>query len=135
MDLMDRLALAGRRFERRHSSVNGGVELSLDEVLRVMHGKTILEIAVKAKGNNSVPQVHDPDRPVSLLDHLAEADGGQPGSYEVFQTAPSGDHSRVRIVCRPSGGEVHILAGRRVPEHMSDADPALDALHSRIANS
>ena len=128
MDLLDRLALFGRRYQPRRSAVSGSTRLTLEEVLRIFHGKTILDIETRPSGEGARRALHEAGRPVSLLDAIAAIDAGRAEWYEVHQTAPTGDYARARIVSRPSGGELTMLVGRRQPEHASADDPVLKSL-------
>ena len=132
MDLLDRLALAGRRYERRQSAVTGSDRLSLEEVLRVFKDKTILELESLPEGQDVNRLTHATGRPLSIIDGIAAISGPGVEGYEVLQTPPSGDYSRVRITARPSGGELSCLIGRRVPEHSHSEDPLLETLRSRV---
>lgn len=133
MDLLDRLALFGRRYTPRRSAITGSTHLTLEEVMRSFHGKTILDMEAKPNGEASRRARHATGRPVSLLDALATIDGGNAEYYEVLQTSPSGDYARARIISRPSGGELTMLVGRRMPEHHDPEDALLNSLHSRSA--
>jgi hypothetical protein len=131
VDLFDRLALASRKFERRRSAVTGSVQLPLDEVLLAFHGKTILEMDIRPAGRGPARFLHERGRPVSLIDGVAEIGGGNNGWYEVMQTAPSGDYTKVRITAHPGGGLLSMLVGRRTPEHHFAEDALFDTLRSR----
>jgi hypothetical protein len=128
LDLFDRLALFGRRYTPRRSAISGSTQLSLEEVLRIFHGKTILDIETRPTGEGARRALHETGRPVSLLDAIAAVDGGKAEWYEVLQTAPTGDYARARVVSKPSGGELSMLVGRRMPEHTSVEDPVLKSL-------
>jgi hypothetical protein len=45
-----------------------------------------------------------------------------------METAPSGDFAKVKITARPSGRQLSMLVGRRVPEHAPEEDALLDTL-------
>jgi hypothetical protein len=104
--------------------------LHLGEVLQVFRRKTILELDVRAAGEPERSRKHQVGSPISLVDGLAEIHGGAGSSFEVMETAPSGDFSRVRIVARPGGGELTMLVAERQPEHHATEDQLLDALHN-----
>jgi hypothetical protein len=129
VDWFDRLALHGRRYERRRSAVTGSTGLHLAEVLQIFRRKTILEMDVRATGEAERSRRHRVGSPISLVDGLAEIHGGAGSSFEVLETAPSGDFSRVRIVARPGGSELSMLVAERQPEHHASEDQVLDALH------
>ena len=133
MDILDRLALSGRKYRPRRSAITGRPHLSLDEVLRAFHGKTILDIEVKPYGKEATRLVHQRGRPVSLLDSIAEIGGDGGNQYEVQETAPSGDYTKARITAQPGGGQIAMLLGRRQPEHAPSEDALLDELQSRAS--
>ena len=132
MDLFDRLALAGRRFERLHSAINGSTQLTLEEVLRVFQNKTLLELDLLPAGKNGSRSVHETGRPVSIIDSIAAITAPDDSWYEVMQTPPSGDHARFRITAMPSGGHLACLVGRRIPAHHVSEDPLLEELKARV---
>ena len=132
MDLLDRLALAGRRYERRYSAVTGSPQLSFEEVLRIFKDKTILELESLPEGGDASRVLHETGRPLSIIDGVAAISGPGVEGYEVLQTPPSGDYSRVRISALPSGGQLSCLIGRRVPEHSHSEDPLLETLRSKV---
>lgn len=132
MDLLDRLALAGRRFERRRSAVTGSTQLSLEEVLRMFKDKTILELDSSPVGKDGSRAQHETGRPVSIVDGIASIMAPDDSWYEVLETAPSGDHARVRITAMPSGGQLSCLIGRKVPEHTVSEDPLLEELRTKV---
>lgn len=129
MDWFDKLALLGRRYERRRSVITGSTGLELGEVLLVFRSKTILELDIRAAGEPARSRQHRVGSPISLVDGLAEIHGGSGSSFEVMETAPSGDHSRVKIISRPAGGELSMLVAERLPEHHSAEDDLLNAMH------
>jgi hypothetical protein len=131
VDLFDRLALANRKYERRRSVMTGKPELLLDEVLRHFHGKTILDLDVRPQGREPSRLSHERGRPISLIDAIAEIGGSNGNWYEVMETPPSGDYMKVRITAQPSGGQLSMLLGRRVPEHSPTEDALLDTLRDR----
>ncbi len=132
MDLLDRLALAGRRYERRRSAVTGSTELSLEEVLRMFKDKTVLELDSVPSDRHASRVLHETGRPVSILDGVAAITGPDDRWYEVMQTPPSGDLARLRIAAMPSGGHLSCLIGRRLPEHHVTEDPLLEELRARV---
>lgn len=132
MDLLDRLALAGRRYERRRSAVTGSPQLSLEEVLRIFKDQTILELESLVPGKSPDRVAHETGRPVSIVDGIAAISSGEVDAYEVMQTPPSGDYARVRITAVPTGGQLSCLIGRRVPEHLDSEDPLLETLRSKV---
>lgn len=131
MDLFDRLALIGRKYQPRHSAITGGTELRLDEVLRVFHGKTILEMEVRPAGKDPRRYMHERGRPVSLVDGISEISTGNGADYHVHETAPSGDFVKVRIQAQPAGGQLSMLVGRRTTDHVPAEDALFDHLERR----
>jgi hypothetical protein len=132
VDLFDRLALFSRHFQVRRSAIDGQPALHLEELLRVFHGKTILEMEVRPYGKEPHRLTHQVGRPVSLIDGIAEVGGDSGTSYEVMETAPSGDHAKVRITTQPGGGQLVMLIGRRTPDHAPSEDALLDELKARV---
>lgn len=134
MDLMDKLALAGRRYESRVSPETGSTQLQLPQVLTMYNGKAIMELTTLTQGKPSKTVRPDTDRKlkVSLLDGLSEIHAPAGGWYEAFETAPSGDLAKVRILAKDSGGasvgELRMLVGRRTLDHYFLEDPILKSL-------
>jgi|SRR5688572_30788779 hypothetical protein len=134
MDFLDKLALSGRRYEPRVSPVTGSTQLHLPEVLMMYNGKAIMELTTGSNGKPSKTVRPDPDRKlkVSLLDGLSEIHVPAGGWYEVYETAPSGDLAKVRVVARAPGGasagELRMLVGRRTLDHYFLEDPILKSL-------
>ena len=133
MDLFDRLALAGRRYVRRLSAVSGSPRLDLDEVLRLYDRKAILDVTIRPNGQQPQHMKPDSERKLklSLLDMLSELHPEEGSWYEIFETAPTGDNSKVRIlVSGESGpkGEVQMLMGRRTLDNYFAEDPVLESI-------
>jgi hypothetical protein len=134
MDLLDRLALAGRRHERRRSLVSGSPRLNLSEVLRVYDHKAILNAAVLHPGKQARHMKPDPEKKLklSLLDMISELQQEGDSHYEVFETAPTGDLSKVRILAwsgaGESKGELRMLMGRRALENYFAEDPVFESV-------
>jgi hypothetical protein len=131
VNLLDRLALNGRRFEKRRSAMTGSTELTLAEVLRIFKDKTVLELESLVPGKSPDRVAHATGRPVSIVDGVAAISTGTVRGYEVLQTPPSGDYSRVKIHALPDGGHLSCLIGRRMPEHTTTEDPLLETLRNR----
>jgi hypothetical protein len=134
MDLSDRLALAGRRYGRRRSIVSGSQRLNLSEVLRVYDHKAILDVAVLHHGKQTRHMKPDPEKKLklSLLDMVSELQPEEDTWYEVFETAPTGELSKVRIVaCSGQGesnGELLLLLGRRTLDNYFVEDPLFESV-------
>jgi hypothetical protein len=140
MDLWDRLALAGRRYQRRHSVESGNPRLHLGEVLRMFDHKAIMEAETQRNGNRTLTRP-DPARKlkISLLDVISEIQPEGEGWYEVFETPPSGDLSKVRIVSFAPGmqpvGELRLLVGRRTLDHYFPEDPLFASINRTQADA
>jgi hypothetical protein len=138
MDLWDRIALFGRRYEQRRSVESGSPRLSLGEVLRMYNGKGIMELTSRRAGGEERSLRPDPERKlkISLLDVISEIQPQNGGWYEVFETAPSGDLSRVRILGHASEnettGEIRMLVGRRSLDSYFLEDPLFDSIRRRL---
>lgn len=134
MDIFDRLALMGRRYETRRSPRTGSTHFSLSDVLLTFSGKAILEMTVQREGRDTTTARPDAERKLklSLLDGMSEIHVEAGGWYEVQSMAPTGDFSKVRITARtPSGaaaGELRLLVGRRTMEHYFLEDPLLSSI-------
>jgi hypothetical protein len=134
---MDRLALSGRRYESRVAADTGSSKLQLPQVLTMYNGKAILELTSVVNGKPSKTVKPDADRKlkVSLLDGLSEIHAPAGGWYEVFETAPSGDLAKVRILAKDGGGstvgELRMLVGRRTLDHYFLEDPILQSLQEQ----
>jgi len=133
MKLLDRLSLSGRRHERRRS-ITGSPRLDLHEVLRMYDHKAILEVAIWLHGKKTQHLRPDSERKfkLSLVDMLSELQPEEGSWYEVFETAPTGDLSKVRIVVysgegKPKG-ELRMLMGRRTMDNYFLEDPVFDSI-------
>jgi hypothetical protein len=140
MDIFDKLAFVGRRYEKQRAPSTGSARLNLHDVLQMFDRSAILELTPSTKDTPGKTIRPDAVRKmkVSLLDDGISAIHSDSGDwYEAFRTAPSGDLSRVRIVAySPSGarvGEIRMLVGRRSFDHYFAEDPILDALAERQA--
>ena len=138
MNALDRLALAGRKYEQQTVPRSGSGRFSLADVLEAFDRHAIFELTPYRKDEAGKTARPDPVRKlkVSLLDDgISALDAGSGDTYEVFRTAPSGDISRVRIVATsPSGekrGELRLLIGQRSYDHYFRDDPIFDAIESR----
>ncbi|HEX5140792.1 MAG TPA: hypothetical protein VFX19_07595 [Dehalococcoidia bacterium] len=137
MNFLDKLALMGRRYEQRGSPSTGDTKLHLPEVLAMYNGKAILELTAEPLSKDSHTIRPDAERKlkVSLLDGLSEIHAPDGGWYEVFETAPTGDIAKVRIVAMsPQGaqaGELKMLVGRRTLDHYFLEDPLIASLRER----
>ncbi len=138
MNLLDRLALRGRRYERQTVPGTGSERFSLAEVLTLFNHDTILELTPVVDGKDGATEWPDAVRKikVSLLDKgISAIPTHTAGWYEVFRTAPSGDVSRVRIVAySPDNvrvGEIRMVVSHRLPQYYFDEDPLLKELDER----
>ncbi len=135
MDLIDSLALLGRRFTPRRAVRSGSERFSLMDVMETFNGYAILELSQIVAGKPVRTLRPDAERKlkVSLLDDgMADIHTGSEGWYRVAQTAPSADLSKVRIeACAADGslrGEIRFLIGRRTYEHYFREDPILASI-------
>ena len=134
MDIFDRLALMGRRYETRRSPRTGSTQFSLSDVLLMFSDKAILEMTVQRQGSDATTRRPDAERKLklSLLDGMSEIHVDAGGWYEVQTMAPSGDFSKVRIVGKQASGavngELRLLVGRRNMEHYFLEDPLLSSM-------
>ena len=133
IDLIDRLAFFGRRYERQVSHRSGSSRFSLSDVLEVFDRNTILELTPVAAGKPLESVRPDAKRKikVSLLDKGISAIHSHADDwFEVFRTAPSGDLTKVRIVAyspnNDKAGEISMLVSQRLPAHYFVEDPILD---------
>ena len=134
MDLLDRLTLTSRRHERRHSLVSGSERLNLSEVLMVYDHKAILQASILGEDKQAQHVKPDPERKLklSLLDLISELQPEADSWYEVFETAPTGDLSKVRIVTHSEAGEfkgeLRMLMGRRSLDNYFAEDPVFESI-------
>ena len=138
MDLFDKLAFAGRRYDRQTVPNTTRTRYSMAEVLRRFDHVAIMELTPYAKGKKG--ETFKPDRirkiKVSLLDNgLAALHSDASDWFEVYQTTPSGDLSKVRVVVYdPSNvrlGEIRMVVGRRSFEQYFEHDPIFEAIANR----
>ena len=130
MDLLDKLALDNRHYERMVAPRSGSTTFTLGDLLETVGRSAIHELtAIPASGQKKTLK---PDAvrkiKLSLLDDgIVAIHSSVKDQYQVYQTAPSGDFSRVKIVATaPDGarvGEVQLLLGRRTFEHYFEEDP------------
>ncbi len=134
MDLLDKLAFMGRRYEQMRTPRRTDKKFSLADVLETFNRNTILELTPVVKGKPGVTRRPDPVRKlkVALLDGISAIHSHNDDWYEVYRTSPSGDLSKVRIVAfSRSGekiGELHILLSERMPIFYFGEDPILETL-------
>lgn len=134
MNLLDKLALSGRRFEPVRVPRNGSTQFTLADALEMFSRNTILELTPITNGKTGETLRPDPVRKlkVSLLDGIAAIHSHNDDYFEVLRTAPSGDLTRVRILAFSRGGEkigeVHMLVSQRMPLYYFGEDPILETL-------
>jgi hypothetical protein len=138
MDLLDSLALWGRRYQRQVVPGRGDKRFGLADVLEMFDRNAILELTPVVSGRAQTTLRPDAVRKVkvSLLDDgISAIHSGPEDWYEVFRTPPTGDLSKVRIIAHsPSGavvGEVRMVVGRRTYEHYFAEDPIFEHLKRR----
>ncbi len=135
MDLLDRLALLGRKYEQQTVPGTLRTRFTMRELLQLFARNAIIELTPYPRNKPGETIRPDPVRKlkVSLLDDgLSAIHSEETDWFEVFRTAPSGDLSRVRVVAHDSGGtrlgEVRMLVGRRTYEHYFEQDPILQRI-------
>ena len=138
MDVFDKLALAGRKYEQQTVFGSSRTRLAMAEVLQMFDQNAILELTPYTGNSPRETLKPDPVRKlkVSLLDDgFSAIHSDSAGWFEVFRTAPSGDLSRVKILAYdPQGkklGEIWMLVGRRTYEHYFEHDPIFAAIAER----
>jgi hypothetical protein len=138
MDLLDTLALWGRRYDQQTNPRTGEKRFELQDLLLYFDRNALLELTPVSGGKAMPPTRPDPVRKVkvSLLDDgISAIQGGGADWYEVYRTAPSGDLSKVRIVgLKESGekaGEIRMLVGRRTYDQYFAEDPIFQHLEGR----
>jgi hypothetical protein len=134
MNFFDNLVLGGRRFEPRKAGSSGTTRFTLLDVLQTFNSQTILELDSDARAAPSGKLRPDTERKlkVSLLDVLSDHALPADAWFEVLQTAPNGDLSKVRILAHSADGAVvgklEMLLGRRTYDHYFAEDPVLQQL-------
>jgi len=135
MDLLDTLALWNRRYDRRSVVKSGSSRYTLGDLLEAFDRQAILELTPVTDGKPGPASRPDLVKKVkvSLLDQGVSAiHPGNEGWYEVYQTAPSGDISKVKVIAhskdgRPAG-EIRMIVGQRSLEYYFRDDPILQAI-------
>jgi hypothetical protein len=135
VDFFDRLALWGRKYERRLNPRTGERRFQLSDLLELFRTNTILELTPFAGGREMATATPDPVRKlkVSLLDDgLAQIAPSNHLWYEVYVTAPSGDLARAKVQAFSAEGEhrgeIQMLIAQRMPELYFSEDPILRVL-------
>jgi hypothetical protein len=134
MNLLDKLALSGRRYEQAHVPRNGSGQFTLADVLEMFNFNTILELTPIVDGKPRPAMRPDAVRKlkVSLLDGISAIHSHDEDWYEVHRTAPSGDLALVRITAynRQGGkvGELQMLVSQRMPQYYFGEDPILEEI-------
>jgi hypothetical protein len=137
MNLFDKLALAGRRYELARVPRNQSTQFTLGDTLEFFNRNTILELTPVVNGKEERTMRPDAVRKlkVSLLDGISAIHSHNDDWFEVYRTAPSGDLTRVRIVAHSRSGEkigeLHMLVSQRMPIFYFGEDPILDAISKR----
>jgi hypothetical protein len=134
MDIFDRLALWGRRYEQQGPSPSRK-RFNLSDLLETFDRHSIIELTPYTDGRRLTTVRPDTARKVkvSLLDDgISAIHSSTDDWYEVFRTAPTGDVSKVRIRAYSAtgqrAGEIRMLVGPRSFEQYFREDPILDAL-------
>ncbi|HEY7268489.1 MAG TPA: hypothetical protein VH951_01560 [Dehalococcoidia bacterium] len=142
MDILDSIALWGRRYQQQSVPRTGGTRFGLADLLEMFDRSSILELSRVVDGKEQAPLKPDPVRKlkISLLDDGVSAlQTGSDDWYEVYRTPPSGDLSKVRVLAHSAGGqpsgEIRMLLGRRSYEHYFEEDPILEQIRQRASNN
>jgi hypothetical protein len=135
MDLFDKLALWGRRYERQTNPRTGTKRFSLRDLLENFRQKTILELTPVLDGKSGASVKSDPVRKlkISILDEGVSSLGNRPTEwYEIASTAASGDFARTRVTAYAAdgsaAGELRMLVAERMPELYFREDPIFAAV-------
>jgi hypothetical protein len=135
MDLFDKLALWGRRYERQINPGSGGKRFALRDLLEFFRQKTILELTPVVGGKPGETYRPDPVRKlkISILDEGVSAFGKQAAEwYEIAATAASGDFARMKVLAYATdgvpSGELRMLVAERMPELYFREDPIFAAV-------
>jgi hypothetical protein len=144
MNMLDSLALWGRRVEQQTVLGTSRTRFDLADLLTMFDRSAILELVPVVEGKALPAARPDMSRKVkvSLLDDgISAIHSGSADWYEVYRTAPSGDLSRVRIVAHSAdgsaAGELRMLVGRRAYDQYFAEDPVFDHIqrYSQAADS
>jgi hypothetical protein len=139
MDLFDRLALAMRRFEPKHTLSKHERRFELLDLMELYSKETILELTGSADGVFWTTRRPDMQRKlkVSLLDSVSDLRLPADAWFHVSQTAPSGDFARARVQAFGRAnerlGRIDLLIGRRNYAYYFSQDPLLDQIESRVS--
>ena len=134
MNLLDKLALSGRRYEQARVPRNNSTQFTLADVLQMFNFNTILELTPVVNGKTQATMQPDAVRKlkVSLLDGISAIHSHEEDWYEVYRTAPSGDLARVRVVAHKRAGEtvgeLQMLVSQRMPQYYFGEDPIIEAI-------
>jgi hypothetical protein len=137
MDFFDKAALWGRKYQRQLSAETGEALFSLSELLLRYDRNAILELSPIVDGQTVATYKPDAVRKlkVSLLDEGISSLGDKAGEwYEVYETAPSGDFARARIVSLikyTPAAEIRLLIAQRNPDLYFKEDPIFAAIAAR----
>jgi hypothetical protein len=135
MNFFDNLVLGGRRYEHRKAGSSGSTRFTLLDLLQTFASQTILELDSDAKGSAKLRPDSERKLKVSLLDVLSDLSLPADAWFEVLQTAPNGDLSKVRILAHGANdavaGKLDLVLGRRTYEHYFAEDPVLQQLQSK----
>jgi hypothetical protein len=138
MDLLDAIALWGRRYDQQANPRTGERRFTLQDLLLYFDRSALLELTPLTGGAPAAPIRPDPVRKVkvSLLDDgISAIQSGGAEWYEVFRTAPSGDLSKVRIIAHKAdgakAGEIRMLVGRRTYDQYFAEDPIFRHIEER----
>jgi hypothetical protein len=131
MDIFDKAALAGRRYEQRRTHRTGARRFELRDLLETYAGEAILQMRATGKTRRAETTHPDSERKLklSLLDSISDLGLPTDAWFQVSQTAPTGDLSKVRITAHDRGsnelGTIEMLLGRRSYDYYFHEDPLL----------
>jgi hypothetical protein len=134
MNLLDKLALSGRRYEQTRVPRNGSTQFTLADVLEMFNFNTILELTPVVNGKTQQTMRPDAVRKlkVSLLDGISAIHSHDDDWYEVHRTAPSGDLAHAKVVAftrqGEKVGELQMLVSQRMPLYYFGEDPIFEAI-------
>jgi len=142
MQLIDKLALWGRRYDRQVVPRTGSHRFALSDLMEMFDRNTIYELTPVVGGKAMATIEPDPIKKlkVSLLDNgISAIHSGPDDWYEVRRMPPSGDLSRVRIIAHAADGretgEIRMVVGRRSYAHYFEDDPGLAAIERHTSSN
>ena len=140
MDLLDKVALWGRKYEPLRNPRSGDYKFSLRDLLEDFQLKTIVELTPVIDGKSGETYRPDPVRrlKISLLDEGGHVLGtADTAWYEISTTAPSGDYAWFKLGAKSAAGatmgELRMLVAYRMPELYFKEDPIFAKVAENVA--